>query len=59
MQAQLVSQDQRDSVAYYFNGVTTEAIDLYIDPAGSDVTGKGTAALPYATTDAKGSFVIG
>ena len=51
MQAQLVSQDQRGAVAYYFNGVTVADIDLYIDPAGSDVTGKGTAALPYATVD--------
>jgi len=51
MQAQLVSQDQRGAVAFYFNGVTVADIDLYIDPAGSDVTGKGTAALPYATVD--------
>lgn len=31
------------------NGITTAPINLYVDPAGSDVTGDGTAGKPYAT----------
>jgi len=32
-----------------FNGCTTGDFDLYIDPAGSDVTGTGLIGAPYAT----------
>lgn len=47
MQANLISQDVR-TVAY-FDGVTTGPITKYVATTGSDTTGDGTAALPYAT----------
>jgi hypothetical protein len=46
------TQDLRDAVAYYFNGVTTADIDRYIDPvAGDDINGTGLIGAPYATPD--------
>jgi len=33
------------------NDVATAAVDLYVDAAGNDTTGNGTAAYPYLTID--------
>jgi hypothetical protein len=51
MQANLLPQDVRGSVSYYFGGVTVAPITKYVATTGNDTTGKGTVALPYATVD--------
>lgn len=48
MEAQLYPHDLQEAAV---PSMTTAAITKYVDTAGSDVTGNGTAGLPYATVE--------